>query len=127
MKRIVFILLCVLLGFGFGMLWVKRVAIWQLINSSMAGRVDVVEGRSSDDVREVVEVVEIPFKTQTKTTTALREGTSSVVQKGVPGEKTVHYMVIYKDGKETERKFKFERITKKAVDEVTVRGTLVAP
>lgn len=87
-----------------------------------AGEVEVSK-RALDDVKQVVEIEEIQFKEVIKPTSALRSGTSNIVQAGENGEKSVTYEIIYKDGKEVSRKKKLETITKRAKDKIIVKGT----
>lgn len=119
--------LCVLVVMGGLIFGITKAAVTYIetnSSSDSAGSVEV-SSKKSDSYQQVVEVEEIPFKSVTKTTSALRAGSASLVQKGEVGEKTVTYEVTYEAGKEISRKKKFEKVIKRPKDEITVQGTLV--
>lgn len=65
----------------------------------------------------------IKFKTEEQYSSSMAEGTSEVTQKGVNGEKEITYKVKYVDGKEESREKVSEKVTKKAVTQITTIGT----
>lgn len=107
----------------FGFREIKQIA------AESAGKVESTSTNRKGDgsTKDISATAEVPFETKVKESGALRVGTSSVVQKGVPGEKIVTYTVTYKDGQEVSRKVKREIITKRPLDEITVRGTFTPP
>ncbi len=54
----------------------------------------------------------------------LEQGTSKILQEGVPGEKTVTTKVVYEDGKEVSRQVVDEVITKEPVNRIVAIGSL---
>ncbi len=74
------------------------------------------------EVKEEVKTEEVPYETEYKDTQSLYEGETEVETEGVPGEKEVTYKVTYVDGKEESREAASEKVTKKAVNEVVLRG-----
>jgi uncharacterized protein YabE (DUF348 family) len=122
LKKLAILIAVVAVAVGVGKFAIDNI---ENISADSAGKVEVTQ-RSIDSIKDVVELEPIPFKTITKTTSALRSGTQSVVQQGVAGEKTVMYTITYgAGGKELERKKKSEVITKPAINETIVKGTLV--
>lgn len=65
----------------------------------------------------------IKYSTKYENSNSMNVGTSKVTVKGKNGQKTITYKITYVDGKEDSRKAIKEKITKKPVDEVIVRGT----
>lgn len=122
LKKVLILVAVVVSVLGIGKVAVAHI---EKISPEMAGSVEV-KNRSLDNVKDIVEIETIPYKTIVKETSALRSGTQSLAQKGEAGEKTVMYSVVYgKDGKEQSRKIKSERIIKPPINEITVKGTLV--
>ena len=74
------------------------------------------------EVKEEVKTEEVPFETEYKDTQSLYQGETQVDTQGVAGEKEVTYKVTYVDGKEESREADSEKVTKKPVNEVILRG-----
>lgn len=74
------------------------------------------------EVKEVVETEEVPYETEYKDTQSLYEGETQVDTEGVPGEKEVTYKVTYVDGEEESREADSEKVVKKPVNQVILRG-----
>lgn len=69
----------------------------------------------------------ISFKSIKKNDNTLPKGQKKVSVIGVDGKRTITYEVTYVRGEETERKEVKTKVTKKAINEVTLIGTYVAP
>lgn len=122
LKKLAILIAVIAVAVGVGKFAIDNI---ENISAESAGKVEVTH-RSLDNIKDIIEIEAIPYKTVTKTTSALRNGTQSVVQQGVAGEKTVMYTITYgAGGKELERKKKSETITKMPVHETIVKGTLV--
>ncbi len=65
----------------------------------------------------------IPYETITRKTNDLYEGEKQVTQKGVNGEKTVTYELIYEDGKQIDKTLSATTITKQPRNEIVSVGT----
>ncbi len=66
---------------------------------------------------------EIPYESKERENKALASGTKKLVQKGAPGEKSVHYKITYEDGVEVSRTV----ITSKVVTEPVAQIREVGP
>lgn len=73
---------------------------------------------------EVVEKNEvIPFQVKVVNSDTLQKGKEKIVQDGVNGEKTVVQEITFVSDKEVSRNTKSEKITKKPVEKIIMRGT----
>lgn len=72
--------------------------------------------------KEVVVTEAVPFERVTQDDAGLDIGTSSVVQAGVSGTRTITYTVTYVDGVEFERVVTGDEMTIAAVSEITANG-----
>lgn len=66
---------------------------------------------------------EIAFETITKEDSTLASGKTQVSVEGVNGQKELSYEVKYVNGEKVSEEFASERVVKKAVDEVVLKGT----
>jgi uncharacterized protein YabE (DUF348 family) len=79
------------------------------------------------DTRTITEKQAVAFeKKETKSATLL-EGETKTTTKGVPGSKTVKYLVTYLDGKLSSKKLVSSDVTTKPVDELVTVGTKPKP
>ena len=86
---------------------------------------EIIEvGTLVKEIKEDIKVEEIKFETEHKENPKLKKGHSRIAQKGVKGEKTYKYKVIYENGKEVKRELIEEKVTKKPVKEIIEIGTL---
>ena len=86
---------------------------------------EIIEvGTLVKEIKEDTKVEEIKFDTEHKENPQLKKGHSRIAQKGVKGEKTYKYKVIYENGKEVKRELIEEKVTKKPVKEIIEIGTL---
>ncbi len=65
---------------------------------------------------------EIPFDAKERENKALASGTRKLVQKGVPGEKTVSYKICYEDGVEVSREKLGETVTVQPIAQIREVG-----
>ncbi len=65
---------------------------------------------------------EIPYESKERENKSLASGTKKLVQKGVPGEKSVHYKITYEDGIEVSRSVINETVTKEPVSQIREIG-----
>lgn len=65
----------------------------------------------------------IAFSAITHESDAYYKGVTKVTQKGIEGEKTLTYTVVYENGKEVRRTLTNTEVTKKAQDQITLVGT----
>ncbi len=65
---------------------------------------------------------EIPYESKEKENKALASGTKKLVQKGVPGEKTVSYKICYEDGVEVSREKLSEKVTTQPIAQIREVG-----
>lgn len=73
--------------------------------------------------KEITETVEIDFETTKQNEVNMLSGTTSVVEEGQKGKKTVTYKVIYdSNGKEISREKKSEKTTKEPVNRIEKVG-----
>ena len=70
----------------------------------------------------VEKVEEIPYESKERENKALASGTKKLVQKGVPGEKTVSYKILYEDGKEISREKLSENVKVKPIAQIREVG-----
>lgn len=77
--------------------------------------------------KDRTETAEIDFTTTTKTSDSLFKGETKVETKGVKGEKTTTLRDTLVDGKVTKTEKLSEKITKKPVEEVVLKGTKAKP
>ena len=79
------------------------------------------------ETEEEVEIVEADFATEYEDSGALYEGETQILTVGQKGEKEVTYKLIYIEGKLEGKEVVSEKITKKPVAEVVLRGTAPRP
>ena len=65
----------------------------------------------------------IKFKTIEKNAPSLEKGQTKIEQEGKNGLKEINYKVTYTDGKETNRKLIEEKVIKKPVNKIVLKGT----
>ncbi len=65
---------------------------------------------------------EIPYDAKERENKALASGTRKLVQKGVPGEKTVSYKIVYEDGVEVSREKLSEEVTIEPIAQIREVG-----
>ena len=76
--------------------------------------------RVEEKTIEVVE--EIPYESKERENKALASGKKKLVQKGVPGEKTVSYKISYEDGVEVSREKLSEEVTLQPIAQIREVG-----
>ncbi|MFS1510966.1 peptidoglycan DD-metalloendopeptidase family protein [Chengkuizengella sp. SCS-71B] len=85
---------------------------------------------SVETVEEIVEVIDIGYKTEPIYDNTLKEGKTVVVTKGKPGKKETIYKVFKTDGRELNQKAReiiSETVLIEPVNEVVRKGTKVVP
>lgn len=74
--------------------------------------------------KEVTETVDINFETTKQNEVNMLKGTTSVVQEGQKGQKTIIYKVTYdSNGKEISKEKKSEKVTKEPINRIEKVGT----
>ncbi len=76
--------------------------------------------RVSDEFVTVTE--EIPYESQVRENKSLPSGTKKLVQKGVAGEKSVHYKITYEDGEEVSRTVITEKVKTEPIPQIREIG-----
>ncbi len=66
---------------------------------------------------------EIPYESKERENKSLASGKKKLVQKGVPGEKTVSYKITYEDGVEVSRDVVSEKVTTQPIPQIREVGT----
>ncbi len=83
-------------------------------------RVNVI--RVTSEVLEVTE--DIPYKSETRTTSQLEKGKSRTVQAGKNGKKTVKYEVVYENGDQVSKKEISSTVVTKPQNAIVEHGTV---
>ncbi len=65
---------------------------------------------------------EIPYESKERENKSLASGTRKLVQKGVPGEKSVHYKITYEDGVEASRTVITSKVTTEPIPQIREIG-----
>ncbi len=76
------------------------------------------------DYEEYTKTESIPYEKTIKYTNTIKKGATKVWQQGKRGEKTYVYRDRYVDGELVETVLVSEKITKKPVDQITLKGTV---
>ncbi|MUK88161.1 peptidoglycan DD-metalloendopeptidase family protein [Ornithinibacillus sp. L9] len=76
-------------------------------------------------IKEEKQEETISYQTEVEESDEIYKGEEEVKQNGSDGKKEVHYQVVIRNGKVTEREVLEEKTTKEPVDEVIVKGTKV--
>ena len=71
------------------------------------------------------QTTEIDFKTETKEDGTMLKGKTTVLQAGVTGESETTYQLVFENGKQVSKTVLSEKVTKKAVNKIVVKGTKV--
>ncbi len=74
------------------------------------------------DEKTVTETEEIPYEAKERENKALAAGQRKLVQKGVPGEKSVSYKILYEDGVEVSREKISEDVKVKPIAQIREVG-----
>ncbi len=74
------------------------------------------------DDKFVTVTEEIPYESQERENKSLASGTKKLVQKGVPGEKSVHYKITYEDGVEVARTVITSKVTTEPIPQIREIG-----
>lgn len=74
-------------------------------------------------IKEETVTENIPYSSETQYSSSLAAGKTQIKQAGQNGSKDVTYKITYVDGKEKSREVIAEKVTKKAVNEIIVKGT----
>jgi uncharacterized protein YabE (DUF348 family) len=75
--------------------------------------------------KEITESFDIDFKTVTKKDDDLKWGKTKIEQKGEKGEKEIDYLVRYENGELVSKERLSQRIIKKPVSKIIVKGTKI--
>lgn len=76
------------------------------------------------DEKIIVEKESIPYQAVSRKNNNMDEGVSKIVQEGREGELKREILVVYKDGKEINRKVVGETVTRQPVDRIVELGTV---
>jgi len=77
---------------------------------------------STDDVKDFVIAVTLPFERETRFTTTLAPGEQKIIQEGKYGELTTVTKVVYSAGEEIERTIESVSVTREAQKEIMLVG-----
>ncbi len=74
------------------------------------------------DTESMTVTEEIPYESKERENKSLASGTKKLVQKGVPGKKSVHYKITYEDGVEVSRTIIHQKVITEPVAQIREIG-----